>query len=152
MAVRYFEDYVPGAVFILWTHTVSEAAIIEFAREFDPQEFHIDPAAAADGPYGGVIASGCHTFALGGRAMAMGYLSPESSLPSPGAEDLHWHTPVRPNDTLTWRATVLSARPSRSNPARGIVRTRIEALTQDESLALSMTAVHLIRRRPAEDH
>jgi acyl dehydratase len=152
MAVKYFEDYVPGAVFTLWTDTVSETSIIEFARKFDPQEFHIDAAAAADGPYGGVIASGCHTFALAGHAMAMGYLSPESSLPSPGAEDLRWHSPVRPNDTLTWRATVLSARPSRSDPTRGIVRTRIEAIKQDESVALSMTAVHLIRRGPATNN
>jgi len=148
VAIKYFEDYVPGGIYTLWTHTLTEESIIEFAREFDPQEFHVDPAAAADGPYGGVIASGCHTFALGGHAVAMGYLSPESSLPSPGAEDVRWHAPVRPNDTLTWRATVLSARPSRSDPSRGIVRTRIEAIKQDESLALSMTAVHLMRLRP----
>jgi acyl dehydratase len=149
MAILYFEDYVPGTVLTLWTDRVSEASIIEFARRFDPQEFHINPAAAADGPYGGVIASGLHTFALAGHAMAVGYLSPESSLPSPGAEDLRWHAPVRPDDTLTWRATVLGVRPSQSNPSRGIVRTRVEAIKQDGSLALSMTAIHLIRRRPA---
>ena len=145
----YFDDYVPGTVSTLRTDLVSEASIIEFARQFDPREFHVDAASAAHGPYGGVIASGWHTCALAGHAMVTGYLAPESSLPAPGADEVRFHAPVRAGDTLTWRVTVLGARPSRSNPSRGIVRTLIEAVNQHGSLALSMTAINLIRRRPA---
>jgi acyl dehydratase len=142
----YFDDYVPGTVSTLRTDTVSEAAIIEFARQFDPQDFHVNAAAAADGPNGGVIASGWHTCAMAGHAMVTGYLSPESSLPSPGAEKVRFHAPVCAGDTLAWRATVLDARPSRSNPSLRIVRTLIEAVNQDGALALSMTAINLMRR------
>jgi acyl dehydratase len=145
----YFDDYVPGTVSRLRTDTVSEAAIIEFARRFDPQEFHVNAAAATRGPHGGVIASGWHTCALAGHAMVTGYLSAESSLPSPGADEVRFHTPVRAGDTLTWRATVLDARPSRSNPSRGVVRTLVEAVNQNGSLVLSMTAINLMRRGPA---
>jgi len=145
----YFDDYVPGTVSTLRTDTVSEETIIEFARKFDPQEFHVNATAAADGPYGGVIASGWHTCAMAGHAMVTGYLSAESSLPSPGADEVRFHAPVRAGDTLTWQATVLDTRPSRSNPSRGIVRTLIEAINQNGSLALSLTAINLIRREPA---
>jgi len=148
----YFDDYVPGTVSTLRTDLVSEASIIEFARQFDPQEFHVDAASAARGPYGGVIASGWHTCALAGHAMVTEYLSPESSLPAPGAEEVRFHAPVRAGDILTWRATVLGTRPSRTNPSRGIVRTLIEAVNQNGTLALSMTAINLIRRRPATCH
>ena len=144
----YFEDYMPGTVSTLRTDTVSEASIIAFARQFDPQEFHLDASAAAHSPYGAVIASGWHTCAMAGRAMVTGYLAAESSLPAPGVDDVRFHAPVRAGDTLTWRATVLDARPSRSNPSRGIVRTLVEAVNQNGSLALSLTAINLIRRAP----
>jgi len=80
--------------------------------------------------------------------MVTGYLAPESSLPAPGADEVRFHAPVRAGDTLTWRVTVLGARPSRSNLPR-IVRTLIEAVNQHGSLALSIDAINLIRRRPA---
>ena len=105
-------------------------------------------AAAARGPYGAVIASGWHTCALAGHALVTEYLSPVSSLPSPGIDEVRFHTPVRAGDTLTWWATVLVARASRSTPSRGIVRTLVEAVNQDGSLAASMTAINLMRRRP----
>jgi acyl dehydratase len=150
--IMYFDDYVPGTVSTLRTNTISEASIIEFARRFDPQEIHVDAAAAAHGPYGGVIASGWHTCALAGHAIVTGYLSPESSLPSPGADQVRFYAPVRAGDTLTWRATVLDTRLPRSNPSRGIVRTLVEAVNQNGSLALSMTAINLIRRGPTPWH
>jgi len=80
----------PWHVSTLRTDLVSEASIIEFARQFDPQEFHVDAASAAHGPYGGVIASGWHTCALAGHAMVTGYLAPESSLPAPGADEVRF--------------------------------------------------------------
>ena len=146
---RWFEDYEPGAVSILVTEHVSEAEIIAYSRRYDPQSFHIDPVAAAQGPYGGVIASGWHTCSLAGNALVRHYLSPESSLPSPGIDEVRWHLPVRAGDDITWQATVESARPSTSRPDRGIVRTRLLATNQLGVPVASMTVINMIRRRPA---
>jgi hypothetical protein len=91
----YFDDYIPGTVSTPRADTVSEAAIIEFARQFDPQDFHFNPAVAAHGPYGAVIASGWHTCAMAGHAMVTGYLAAESSLPAPGRRrGVLSHTPA----------------------------------------------------------
>jgi acyl dehydratase len=103
---RYFEDYTPGAVFTSGAITVSEAAIIEFARQYDPQAMHTDPEAAANGRFGGLIASGWHTAALMMRLFATNFLSPASSVASPGIDELRWLQPVRPGDALHLQVTV----------------------------------------------
>lgn len=145
---RFFEDYKPGHVYDLGTTSVSQSQIIEFAREFDPQPFHLDPAAAAATQFGGIIASGWHTASLVMRRCVDHYLSPVSSLGSPGVEDLRWPNPLKSGDTLGIRATILEARPSRSRPDRGIVRTRVEAVNQNGDPVLTMIAVNFLRRRP----
>jgi acyl dehydratase len=127
--------------------TVSEAEIIEFASRYDPQYFHVDPAKAAASEFGGIIASGFHTASVVMRLYADHYLPRSASLGSPGLEDLRWPHPVRPGDRLRIRITILEARPSRSKPDRGIVRTRVEAMNQTDELVLSMTAVNIVRRR-----
>ncbi|HPU51337.1 MAG TPA: MaoC family dehydratase, partial [Burkholderiaceae bacterium] len=129
-AVRYFEDYPQGAVFELGSIEVDPDEVQSFAERFDPQPFHVDPAAAAQSPYGGIIASGWHTASLMMRLLALGYLSPASSLGSPGIDELRWLLPVRPGDRLSGRATVLSAQPSRSKPDRGVAITLIEMRNQ----------------------
>jgi acyl dehydratase len=144
---RYFDDYRAGTVEQLGPITVSEEEILEFARRYDPQPFHTDPEAARRSPYGGLIASGWHTSALMMRLFADHYLG-ESSLGSPGVDELRWPAPVRPGDTLTLRVEILETRLSRSKPDRGIVRTRIELFNQHAVLALSATAVNLIAVRP----
>ena len=111
--LRYFEDYLPGASHDCGSVSVSEAEIISFATQFDPQPFHVDPAAAARGPFGGLIASGWHTAALVMRQLVDHYLSAEASLGSPGLDDLRWPEPVRPGDTLRVRVTAVEARRSR---------------------------------------
>lgn len=146
---RFFEDYIAGQAYEFGAITVTEAEIIEFAKRFDPQYFHVDPVEAAEGPFGGIIASGWHTVGLSMRLLVDHYLPHVASLGSPGVEDLRWPIPVRPGDTLRVRATILEARPSRSKPDRGIVRTRIEALNQRDELVLSMTAVSFLGRRQA---
>jgi acyl dehydratase len=93
---RYFEDYIPGSVFEFGTVTVSEADIIDFGRRFDPQFFHTNPAAAARGPFGGLIASGWHTGSLAMRLFVDHYLSSVASLGSPGVNELRWTPPGRP--------------------------------------------------------
>lgn len=144
-----FEDLVPGRVFDLGTTVVDRDEMVAFARRFDPQPFHVDPGAAAAGPFGGLIASGWHTCALMMRLLADEYLSPVSSLGSPGVDELRWVAPVRPGDELTLRTTVAEARPSRSKPDRGLVRTHVELLRQDGTVVLTMTAMNLVRVRPA---
>ena len=146
---RYFEDYIPGSVFEFGTVAVSEADIIDFGRRFDPQFFHTNPAAAARGPFGGLIASGWHTGSLAMRLFVDHYLSSVASLGSPGVDELRWTRPVRPGDSLRIRVAVLEARRSRSKPDRGIVRTLIEVLNQDGEVVMSLTAMNLLRCRLA---
>lgn len=146
---RYFEDYSVGEVLEFGDEPVTEADIVEFARRYDPQPFHIDPVAARQSPFGGLIASGWHSGGIFMRMFADHYLSRVASLASPGLDELRWPSPLRPGDTVRLRATVLEARPSRSKPDRGIVRTRGELLTEDDRTVLDLVAVNLLLRRPA---
>ncbi len=123
---RYFEDYLAGHVHQFGSVTVSEAEIVEFARRYDPQPFHVDPEAARQTQFGGLIASGWHTAGLMMRMVVDHYLSHVASLASPGLDELRWTQPVRPGDTLSVRATVLETRPSASKSDRGLVRTLFE--------------------------
>ncbi|WP_419997774.1 MaoC family dehydratase [Streptomyces boninensis] len=144
---RYFEDYEPGTVYEFGSVKVTEEDILEFARRYDPQVFHTDPAAAADGPYGGLIASGWHTSALFMRLYAEHFLSDVSSLGSPGVDQLRWRQPVRPGDTLRLRVEILEARTSQSKPDRGIAKIHSEVLNQDDEVVMDVTAVNLLLRR-----
>ena len=127
---------------------VSESDIVEFARRYDPQTMHTDPAAAAHGHFGGLIASGWHTAALMMRLFAAHFLSPASSLASPGIDELRWLKPVRPGDVLSLRVTVTEARRSRSKPDQGIVRSLVEVLNQRGEIVMSLKPISLIRCRP----
>jgi acyl dehydratase len=146
---RYFEDYLPGTVQEFGSAAVEQSEIIEFAKRFDPQDFHIDPEAAARGPFGGLIASGWHTCALMMRMLVDNYLSKASSLGSPGIDELRWLRPVRPADTLRLRATVLGTKRSQSKPDRGVVWTLTEVLNQNGEVVMSVKAMTLIRCRAA---
>jgi acyl dehydratase len=147
--VRHFEDYPEGAVFELGSIKVQPDELRSFAQRYDPQPFHVDAQAAAASPYGGIIASGWHTGSLTMRLLATQFLSPASSLGSPGIDELRWLAPVRPGDELWVRVTIQSARRSASNPQRGVVISRIETRNQDGELVMSMKAVNLLRCRPA---
>ncbi|MET9318451.1 MaoC family dehydratase [Kribbella sp. NPDC003505] len=145
----HFEDYVPGArTEHPATLTVDQAAVIEFAEQFDPQYFHVDPVAAADGPFKGLVASGWHTAGLMMRLYADQYLSKVASLGGPGVDELRWLAPVRPGDVLRLRTEVLEARPSKSKPDRGLVRTRAELLNQDDAVVFSCIVLNLLAVRP----
>ncbi len=144
---RYFEDYVPGVVHSFGSVVVTEAEVLEFAGRYDPQPIHTDPEYAVTGPFGGLIASGWHTAALFMRLFADHFLSRVASLASPGIDELRWVAPVRPGDTLRVRATVVEARVSRSKPDRGVVRTEVVVLNQDEVAVLTMSAVNIMLRR-----
>jgi acyl dehydratase len=146
--LRYFDDYVPGATRDCGSVSFSQAEIISFASQFDPQPFHVDPEAAAHGPFGGLVASGWHTAALVMRQLVDHYLSAEASLGSSGLDEIRWPSPVRPGDTLRVRATVLEARRSQSKPDRGIIKTVIEAVNQDNRTVMRATAANFLLVRP----
>lgn len=145
---RYFEDYVPGVTHDCGSVAVTETEIVEFARRYDPQNFHVDPVAAAAGPFGGLIASGWHTASLMMGLYADHYLSTVSSLGSPGVDELRWPRPVRPGAVLRLRATVLEARRSRSKPDRGLVRTRVEFVDDGGEVVFSASLLNFILVRP----
>jgi len=149
MSERYFEDYPPGEVFEGGAVAISESDITEFARRYDPQTMHTDPAMAVQGFFGGLIASGWHTAALMMRLFAAHFLSPASSLASPGIDELRWLKPVRPGDVLSLRVTVTEARRSRSKPDQGVVRSFVEVLNQNGEAVMSLKPISLIRCRPS---
>ena len=145
---RWFEDYVPESVFEFGYETLSDREIIAFARAYDPQPIHTDPAWSATGPFGGLIASGIHTMAVCTRLYVDHYISQVASLASPGLDEIRWPRPVRPGDRLHIRVTVTGARASRSKPDRGLVHSAVEALDQNDEVVLSFTAMNFFTRRP----
>ena len=146
---RWFEDYPPGAVFTSRETLIGEAEILDFARRYDPQPMHIDPMAAREGRFGGLIASGWHTAALTMSLVVESFLSKRASLASPGIDELRWLRPVRPGDVLAIRVTVSEAARSRSKPDRGVVRTLVEVLNQEGAVVMSCKPMNILRcRRP----
>ena len=139
---RCFEDYAEGLVIESAETLVSEAEILEFANRFDPQDMHIDLLAAEQGPFGGLIASGWHTGSMMMRMFADTFLS-KGGLASPGVDEVRWVRPVRPNDRLRIRVTVLEARRSRSKPDRGLIRSFVEVLNQNNEPVMSLKPLTL---------
>ena len=143
---RCFEDFTVGATYVCGSTRVTEDEIIRFAEAYDPQAMHVDRVLAAEGPFGGVIASGWHTVALIMRLVVDNFL-PHNGLPSPGIDELRWILPVRPGDTLTLRATVTEARRSRSKPDRGLIHSFLEVLNQNNEVVMTMRPVNPVRVR-----
>jgi len=149
MSERYFDDFQVGDRFASRGITVSESQILDFALRYDPQPFHLDKEAAADFPYGGLIASGFHTLSLAFRAFYDADVIKQCSLGSPGLDELRWLKPLRPGDTLRVEGVVKSTRASKSQPDRGILHMAYEAKIQTDDVVMTFTAIHLLRRRPA---
>jgi acyl dehydratase len=148
MNKRYLEDFQPGETIDLGNCTVSRDEILEFARRYDPQPFHVDEEAARRSIYGGLIASGWHTAALFMRLLVDGMIAGSQSLGSPGVDEIRWLKPVRPGDTLTGRVIVLEVVPSRSKPDRGHLRTRYEVFNQNGEKVMTIVSLSMYRRRP----
>jgi acyl dehydratase len=145
--IYYFDDLTLGSVVDLGTTTVSEEDILRFAREFDPQPFHIDPEAAEKSIFGGIIASGWHTCSLTMRLLVDGLLRNSSSLGSPGIEQIRWVKPVRPGDTLHAVLTVKDVRHSQSKPDRGTALMRIDVTNQAGDLVMWMESFGMFVKR-----
>lgn len=141
---RYLEDYIEGAVYEYGYLSVTENDIQEYAQKFDPQRIHLDPEFAAAGPFSGLIASGWHTGGLMMRLMVNHYLSSVAGLSSPGADEMRWAAPVRPGDMLRLQTTTLEVRRSRSKPDRGLIRTELKLLNQDDAIPMQLTATNFL--------
>ena len=147
----YLDDFTEGSIFETEGKTVSEAEILEFAFKYDPQSFHMDVEAAKEGPFGGLIASGIQTMAIGLRLLLQAQVfAPGASMGSPGMDELRWLKPVRPGDTLRMRGEVLEVKPSRSKPGRGILRYRMTIFNQHGEDVMSMVGIQIIKRRTTD--
>lgn len=143
----YLDDLRVGPLGEYGGHAVTKDEIIAFAREYDPQPFHVDEEAAKRSIYGGLIASGWQTASLSMRLVVDGFLSQAASLGSPGVDQLRWLKPVRPGDTLSVRVEILEVAPSRSKPDRGSIRATYETLNQDREVVMTLACVMMFARR-----
>jgi len=146
---RYYEDFHVGDVIDVGSVGLSEADIIAFARQYDPQPMHTDPRAATFTIYGGLIASGWHTVALFMRLLVENLVAKTSSLGSPGVEELRWPLPVRSGDTLRGSMEILETRVSNTRPTMGIVRWRGTVRNQNDQLVMTLIGTNFFGRRPA---
>jgi acyl dehydratase len=145
---RLLDDFTVGEKFTTGEIEITEAMILAFARDYDPQPFHIDPVAAKESIYGGLIASGFQTLALGFRLVWDTGVFAGSSIGSPGFDELRWLKPVRADDRLHVEAEVIGIALSRSKPDRGIIRIAYRYLDQSGAPVLTCAMMHLLRRRP----
>jgi acyl dehydratase len=144
---RYFDEFIPGSEIVSAGQTLTLDSMIAFAALYDPQSFHIDVEAAKASPYGGLIASGFQTLAIGFRLFLDTAVLAGTSFGSNAVDELRWLKPVRPGDTLHTVARVIEARPSASKPDRGIVRASFRVLNErDEDVLTFLTTVFVARR------
>ena len=149
MTRRYLEDLHVGEKFQTASATVTEAEILEFSRQFDPQPMHLDPAGAAKGPFHGLIASGWHTGAVVMRLVVDSNPLGDLPLLGLGADGIEWAQPVRPGDTIQVDIEVLAIRPSKSQPTHGIVKLKSTARNQHGEVVYIVTPNCWVPRRPA---
>jgi acyl dehydratase len=146
---RYREHYIPGAVYAFGEVELSEAAIIAFAEQFDPQPaLHIDPRLAAHNAFGGLIASGWHTLGAMMRLYVDHYLSTVANWVSPGVDKVRWLKPVRPGTRLSIRVTILENRTRKSDPDQGAILALVEGLDQDGQCVASLEVTRFVFSRP----
>jgi len=146
MHERYFEDLKTGARFKSETYQVSEEQIVFFAREFDPQPFHLDAAVARQTIFKDLIASGWHTAAITMRLFVRTLNFAEGAI-GLGVDELRWPTAVKPGDVLQVETEIVDLRESRSKPSHGIVRIRNVTTNQRGEIVQTMTASALVLRR-----
>jgi len=147
MTYRYLEDFATGDTWSYGNHLMTTEEILEFARKYDPERFHVDPAAAKQTIFGGLIASGLHVAALL-RKMNQARFPDLKGQGSPGWDEVRWLKPVYPGDRLSVHSEVIETRPSKSRPTLGLIKTRHEVRKADGTPAMSAIATILVDRRP----
>jgi acyl dehydratase len=147
MTERYFEDFAVGQVFSSGRRRVDKEQILAFAKEFDPQPYHLDDEAARKSAFRGLVASGWHTAALTMRLMVDGEFKPAGGILGVGFDELSWPRPVRPGDELHAKSEVLEVRPSKSRPDRGLIKVQTTTLNQNDEAVQIFTANLIVPRR-----
>ena len=148
MTELYFEDFAVGQIYGSPRRSIEAERIKSFAREFDPQPFHLDEATARDTFFGRLAASGWHTAAVTMRLLVDSPLKPAGGLIGGGCDELRWPRPVRPGDELRLESEVLEVRPSTSRPDVGLVKVRTTTLNQkDEPVQVMISNLVVPRRR-----
>jgi acyl dehydratase len=146
----YFEDIEIGKETEFGSYEVTREEVLDFARKYDPQPFHLSDEAAAKTYFGRLSASGWHTCAMTMGVIARRVVREEQAgLGSPGIDELRWLKPVYPGDTLRVRGRIVEKTPSRSKPDIGSFRTETTVTNQDGVPVMRFTSIVLIRRRPA---
>jgi acyl dehydratase len=151
MTFRYFENFRVGEKTDLGRYTVTEAEILTFARQYDPQRIHTDRDFAAQGNFGGLIASGWHTCAMFMRMLVDAMLMESSAIASPGVDGIRWIRPVRAGDVLHATAEAIEVTPSRTRPDRGLVKHDCKVFNQQDELVMALRTLALFSRRPLQD-
>ncbi|MDI1319109.1 MAG: MaoC family dehydratase [bacterium] len=147
--MRFFEDLKTGDKFNTAEHEVTAEEIMAFGRQFDPQPFHTDPAAARATLFGQLVASGWHTAAVSMRLMVQGEMNLDGGVIGQGVDELRWPRPVLPGDRLRVVMEVAGLKPAPTRPDRGLIRLRCRTFNQHGKTVQDMTASLLIARRPA---
>ena len=148
--MKYFEDLAVGEETVFGHYDVTREEVLEFARKYDPQPFHLSDEEAAKTHFGRIAASGWHTCAMTMAVIARYVVSDrQAGLGSPGVDELRWLKPVYPGDRLTVRATVIDKTPSRSKPHIGTFRTLNVVTNQDGVEVMRFISIVMIQRRPA---
>lgn len=140
-----FAEFHAGQVIELGPYPVDETEIVEFANAWDPQWFHTDTSAAADGPFQGLIASGWHSCCIAMRLVAEQVLAGSESYASPGLKNLKWLHPVRPNDQLSLRLTVIDARRSHKRPGLGVLDWHWQLRNQRDTAVLELEVTSMFK-------
>ncbi|NKB48916.1 MAG: acyl dehydratase [Alphaproteobacteria bacterium] len=147
MSGLYLEDFHVGRQFATEPVSLSEDEIVAFAEKYDPQPIHVDKTAAAASIYGGLIASGFQTVAVGAGQWLRTGLQEGTGMGGPGLRDIRWLAPVRPGDELHTIVEIAEARPSRSKPDRGLVHFTY-TMRNEAGIVATFTAIIMVRRRP----
>jgi acyl dehydratase len=148
----YFEDLVVGAEREFGTYDVSREEVLEFARKYDPQPFHLSDEAAAKTHFGRLAASGWHTAAMTMAVIARRVIhDQQAGLGSPGIDELRWKKPVYPGDTLHVFGKIIEKTPSRSRPEIGSFRAQNTVKNQDGEIVMTFISIVLMRRRPTPE-
>ena len=146
---RYWEDYEVGQRFDIGSTSFTADEIVAFARQFDPQSFHVDAEAARNSLFGELVASGWHVASKLMRLFVDNYIDHRTALGSPGLDELRWLKPVRPGDTLTAWIECAGKVPSKSRPQMGVVHEHWRATNQKGEMVMTAKGINMVRRRPA---
>jgi acyl dehydratase len=150
VTVHYLEDFAVGQTYGSPRLRVDEARAIDFAKEFDPQPFHLDDKAARGTIFSGLAASGWHTAAMTMRLLVEGELKPAGGIIGLGFDEFRWPRPVRPSDELHLTSEILEVRPSKSRPDQGLVKVRTTTFNQNNE-PVQITVGNLLVPRRTRD-